>query len=65
MHLFMPRKKTTGRTHASKGVSMDPAFAKRITERAESLNMTFSQYVRYCLELDVNKGPITVTPKKR
>lgn len=52
----MPRKKTTGRIYKSKAVSMDPKLQSDAEDRARSLNMSFSDYVRRCLIVDIYKG---------
>lgn len=60
----MPRKKTTGRVYKSKALSIDPKLLKDAEERARSLKMNFSDYVRRCLIVDIYQGgKMVITPE--
>ena len=52
----MGRRKTTGRVYKSKGLSMDPELLRDAEERAASLKLSFSDYVRRCLVQDISSG---------
>ncbi len=60
----MARTKTTGRVYKSKAVSMDPKLLKDAEERARALKMSFSDYVRRCLIVDIYQGgKMVITPQ--
>lgn len=66
----MPRVKTTGRVYKSKSVSLEPELRAKAEARAASLGLSFSEYLRACLAVDIQKGgsiviaPKAVTPAK-
>lgn len=60
----MPRKKTTGRVFKSKAVSMDPKLRADAEKRAAELEMSFSDYVRRCLIIDIYQGgKMVISPR--
>lgn len=59
----MARTKTTGRIYKSKALSIDPNLLQDAEERARTLGMNFSDYVRRVIIQDLEKGgPIKIDP---
>lgn len=53
-----------GRTYVSAGISIDPETHELAKQRAEKLRMGWSEYVRRCLELDIESdGDMVIKPK--
>lgn len=60
----MGRTKTTGRVYKSKAVSMEPKLRADAEARAKSLDMSFSDYVRRCLIMDIYQGgKMVISPR--
>ena len=60
----MTKKTKSGRVFLTKGMSVDPVMYKAAMTRAAELRMTFSEYVRRCMEADLaTGGDLHITPR--
>jgi hypothetical protein len=58
------KKQPNGRTFVSAGVSIDPPTLELAKARAAKLRMGWSEYVRRCLELDIESdGDMVIKAK--
>jgi hypothetical protein len=52
----MPKEKKDGRVYLSKGISVEPMLFDAAMKRATELRMSWSEYVRRCMESDLASG---------
>ena len=56
----------SNRTYKTRGFSIDPQLEESAMNRARELNMSWSEYVRRCLEADIRVGgPMQIKPGSR
>jgi hypothetical protein len=60
------KKSQTNRTFVSRGTSMEDTLYEKALARAKSLGMSWSEYVRRCLERDLREGgDVVIMPRDR
>ena len=52
------------RTYVTKSISIDPELVQKVIQRADELQMNFSEYITRCVESDVQRSgqPFVVMP---